>query len=368
MSDGQLHAIVGDDDFLVRQRSKEIFDELAQAYPDELSREIVDGRADRVDDVARILGEFRSAAGTLSLFGGGMLVWLNEANFLNQTRVGAAQGSKDELDKAKDDLGNLGEGTQVIFSACPVHRNHAFVKWLQKNAKYEDVSKNEKSDFAFRRIVEETSKECGITYASGAVEMLAAKIGGNARLAAEETRKLAAYLGGEGKEITEALVADLVPEFGEADFFEAAEAFSSGDLSWALEAIDRHFFHAKDARPLLSALQGRNRLAIQLRVLVDAGEIDPRSHLTKDVLDRVARKHAAHFAETDEKNPLNLFSQNPWYLGRLLPAAAKFPTRRLIDFQAEFIRAFDQLLGAPREDQPAILKELAIHCLSPDKR
>ena len=204
MPAGQLHAIIGDDDFLVRQRAKEIFDELAQAFPDELAREVVDGRADRVEEVARILGEVRSAAGTLSLFGGGKLVWLNEANFLNQTRVGAAQGSKDELDKTKDFLGSLGEGTGVVFSACPVHRNHAFVKWLQKNAKYEDVSKSEKGDLAFRRIVEETSRECGVAYAAGAVDMLAAKISGNARLGTEETRKLAAYLGDEGEEITEA--------------------------------------------------------------------------------------------------------------------------------------------------------------------
>ncbi|HIE71608.1 MAG TPA: hypothetical protein EYP98_16350 [Planctomycetes bacterium] len=51
MSDGQLHAIVGDDDFLVRQKAKEVFDSLLEHYPDDLSREIVDGRADRVDDV-----------------------------------------------------------------------------------------------------------------------------------------------------------------------------------------------------------------------------------------------------------------------------------------------------------------------------
>jgi DNA polymerase-3 subunit delta len=193
--------------------------------------------------------------------------------------------------------------------------------------------------------------------------MLAAKIGANTRLATEETKKLATYLGEESTEITEQLVADLVPEFGEADFFEAAEAFASGDLAWTLDAIDRHFFHAKDSRPLLSSLQGRNRLVIQIRVLIDSGEIDPRSRLNKDVLDRIARKRSVHFEDASEKNALNIFTQNPWYLGRLVPAAAKYNTRRLIDFQSQFIRAFEQLLGASKEDQPTIMKELAIRCL-----
>ena len=132
MSDGQLHAIVGDDDFLVRQKAKEVFDSLLEHYPDDLSREIVDGRADRVDDVERILKETRSAVQTLSLFGGGKLVWLNEVNFLNQTRVGASEGTKDALETAKETLGSIGEDNQVILSSCPVHRNHSFVKWLQK--------------------------------------------------------------------------------------------------------------------------------------------------------------------------------------------------------------------------------------------
>ncbi|NDH16870.1 MAG: hypothetical protein EBY48_07320, partial [Opitutae bacterium] len=50
-----LCVILGDDDFIVRQKAKEVFDQWAEDFPDDLSREIIDGRADRVDDVERIL-------------------------------------------------------------------------------------------------------------------------------------------------------------------------------------------------------------------------------------------------------------------------------------------------------------------------
>ena len=100
MSSNSLFAVLGDDDYLVRQRAKEIFEGFSEEFPDDLSREIVDGRADRVDDVERILQEAKSAGETLSLFGGGKLVWIMKPLY-NQTKTGAAQGSKAALEAFK---------------------------------------------------------------------------------------------------------------------------------------------------------------------------------------------------------------------------------------------------------------------------
>lgn len=359
MSEPCLVAVVGDDDYIVRQRAKEIYDGLLDDFPDDLSREIIDGRADKVESVEHILQEAKSAGGTLSLFGGGKLIWLNEINFLNQTKTGAAQGTKDALDSFKSFAEGL-EGSKIIISACPVHRNHSFVKWLQKNSTYEDVAKQEKEDVAFRRLVEDTAKECGVSFARGAVDYLAAKIGAHPRLGVEETKKMASYLGEENGEITEELILELVPDYGEGDFFEASEAFFSGKLEWAIDAIERHFFHGKDARPLLATLQNRNRLLIQLRVLIDGCELDPNQRLSKDLLEKIGQKYTKHFADPSEKTTLNLFSQNPWFLGRLLPLANKFSTRRLIDLQSNLIGAFEEVLAQPKEQHPSIFKNLVI--------
>ena len=73
MSDSSLIAIIGDDDYLVRQRAKEVFEGLSPDFPDDLSREIIDGRADKVEIVEQILNEAKTACETLSLFGGGKL-------------------------------------------------------------------------------------------------------------------------------------------------------------------------------------------------------------------------------------------------------------------------------------------------------
>jgi len=359
MQNGSLCAIIGDDDYIVRQKAKEVFDDWTKDFPDDLSREIIDGRADRVDDVLRILSEAKAATTTLSLFGGGKLVWINEANFINQNKTGADKGAKDALEDAKAFLEKL-EDSRVILSACPIHRGHGFVKWLQKNADFHDLAKNEKEDVAFRRLVEETASELEVKFAPGALDYLAGKIGAHPRLGVEETRKLASFLGSEGNEITEQMIINLVPDFGEGDFFEASEAFFSGKLDWALDAIDRHFFQGKDARPLLATLQNRNRLLIQLRVLVDGGELNPHDRMSKDLLDRLAAKHARHFDDPTEKTTLNVFSQNPWFLGRLLGLVKSFSARRLIDLQSHLIEAFEQVLAQPREQHATIFKNLVI--------
>ena len=366
-----IHTVIGDDDFLVRNRAKEIHAELAEKYPDEFSRETIDGKAERVEDALRILNEAKGATQTLSLFGDGKLVWLNEIDFLNQSRTGGSESCKDALEEAKEHFSKLPEGVSLLLSATPVHRSHGFIKWLQKNTEFEDLkskdSRGNPSFASFRLVVRETAQACSVEITSEATELLCAKIAGNVRLAAEEIRKLACYLGEETNQITEKHVAELVPEFGETDFFEAAEAFSSGDLNWALEAIDRYFFHGKDARPLLSSLQNRNRLLIQLRVLIDAREIRPNAKLNKQDFERLSHKHASHFADPSQKSALNVFSQNPWYLGRLLPAATKFSTRALIDFQARFIKTFEDLISVHKDDQAALLKQLAVQCLGKDK-
>lgn len=359
MSTSSLCVIIGDDDYLVRQRAKEVFDEWSKDFPDDLSREIIDGRADRVDDVERLLSEAKAATTTLSLFGGGKLVWINEVNFINQSKTGGSQGAKNALENTKGFLQNLGD-SKLLLSACPVHRGHAFVKWLQKHSDFQDLSKSEKEDHAFRRIVEDTAKELGVSFGTGALEYLAGKIGSHPRLGVEETRKLGSYIGKEGGEITEQMIIDLVPDFGEGDFFEASEAFFSGQLDWALEAIDRHFFQGKDARPLLATLQNRNRLLIQLRVLADGGEFNPNERMSKSLLERLAAKHAKHFDDPSEKTTLNLFSQNPWFLGRLIGLVKSFSARRLIDLQSHLIEAFEQVLAQPKEQHATIFKNLTI--------
>jgi DNA polymerase-3 subunit delta len=357
--------ICGDDDYLVSERGKEWFAEQTKDIADDLSKEVVDGRAGNVAEVEDAINRFTSAVQTLSLFGDRKVVWLKDVNFMANSQTGKAQGTLDLLDNLKAVLEKL-DSTQVgvLITAQPVYKVRSFYKWCQKNSDFTALAVDKNAATMYARMIQDECEQAGVTIARDAVQLLIGKVNGNSRLIVAETRKLATYVADTGEQITERLVTDLVPNFGDADFFEAADAFYSLKLDWTLQALRRHFFTNSESRPLLGSLQSRNRLLIQLRVLLDAGAIRLGGRgIAKSDLEAAARTYGHHFGESEEKSNLNVFTQNPWYLGNLAATASKVPLKKLIQFQIAFAEAFEGILERPNE-QEEVCRELAIKCLS----
>jgi DNA polymerase III subunit delta len=83
----------------------------------------------------------------------------------------------------------------------------------------------------------------------------------------------------------------------------------------------------------------------------------------KDSLDRAASIHASAFAGENGKSAFNVFTQNPWYLGRLAAPLNKLTLKHLVDFQKEFLRGFKEILNRPNEQEEA-MREMMVRCLS----
>jgi DNA polymerase III subunit delta len=358
--------IAGNDDFLVTRLGKAAFQEMTCELTDEFSQEIVDGAANNVGEVEAAVKQFALAVQTMPMFGGRKAVWLKDVSFFADTVTGRAEGTLTQVEFLKEILTALDPNeVDVLVSASPVDRRRVFFKWCEKNAAIQWVgSVGEKGggvDLA--GLAREEAKRHGITMTPGAVEMLVDKLNGHTRLIVEETAKLASYLGSGGGEVDEDLVLELVPNFGEGNFFESVDAFYSLDLRRTLDALRRHFFAGHDARPVITALQGRNRLLIQLRALVDAGliRVTPRG-IDKSGFDSAAARFSSSFGSDAEKSGFNVFTQNPWYLGKVAECLSKVSLKRLIDFQQAFLKAFEELISRPNQ-QEEVLREMAIRCL-----
>jgi DNA polymerase-3 subunit delta len=371
MASGKKFTFVcGNDDFLVGRLGKERHAALAEAVPDEFSREEINGFAANVGEVETAVNRFRDAVQTVSMFGGQRLVWLKDVNFLADTVTGRAESTLRLVEDLQQILDGLNPAeTAVLITAAPIDRRRSFPKWCEKNGDFVLVGGDgDNASEALAGVALAEARSLGASFAPGAVELLLAKVGANTRLIVEETRKLATYAAPAGPAnptqvvlIDEAQVAELTPNVAEGDFFEAAEAFFSGDLKWTLAALHRHFFAGGDARPVIAALQNRNRILLQVRALVDAGEVrvGPRG---LDGLPRAAGTFGQHFVGATEKSSYNLFTQNPWYVGKLA-GGAKLPTlRRLIDNQHEFIQAFEEIVRR-NDEQEEVLREMAVRCL-----
>lgn len=364
MSEKPFTFICGDDDYLVSERGKSWFAEQTKDLMDDLSKEIVDGRAGNIAEVEDAMSRFTSAVQTLSLFGERKVVWLKDVNFLADSPTGRAQGTLDLLENLKDVLQALdASAVGVLITAQPIDKRRSFYKWCQKAADFTLLAADKDAAQAYAKLIQDECHAAGLKIERDAVELLIAKVNGNTRLVVEETRKLCTFASGSDAPISEQLVNELVPNFGEGDFFEAADAFFSLKLDWTLEALRRHFFTNSESRPLLGSLQSRNRLLIQLRVLLDGGALRLGSRgIAKSDLEAAARSYGHHFGTTQDKSNLNVFTQNPWYLGRLADTAKRIPLKKLIAFQIAFADAFEAIIQRPNE-QAEVCRELAVKCL-----
>ncbi|CAM3039163.1 DNA polymerase III subunit delta [Rariglobus hedericola] len=360
--------VCGADDFLVNRLGKTRYDELTADVTDEFAREIISGFANNVGEVESAINRFRESVQTVSMFGGKRVVWFKDVNFLADSVTGRAESTLKLVDDLKELLATVDPAqVAIVITAAPIDRRRAFPKWCEKTADFSLVGggDGEGGSEALGGVILAEARELGVTFGEGAAQLLLAKVGANTRLLIEETRKLATFAGGpDGKAtvIEEAHVAELTANTAEGDFFEAAEAFFSGDLKWTLAALHHHFFTGGDARPIISAMQNRNRILIQVRALVDSGEarVGQRG---LDGLPKAATAYGHHFIGVTEKSAYNLFSQNAWYVGKLA-GSGKLPSlRRLIDNQQDFIRAFEEIVKRPNE-QNEVLREMAVRCLS----
>ena len=359
--------ICGPDDFIVNRLGQERFATLAgEAGADDFAREIVSGFAANVDEVTTAVNRFRDAVQTMPMFGGRRVVWLKDVNFLADTVTGRAEGTLAQVAALQELLAKVNpEEVTIVVTAAPVDRRRAFPKWCEGQADFLLAGGDgESAGEALAAVALQEARTAGASFGAGAVELLLQKVGANTRLLTEETRKLATYAG-EGGVIEEAQVEELTPNFAEGDFFAAADRFFAGDLRGTLAELQRHFFNGGDARPILSALQNRNRILLQCRVLLDTGELRPPGPygFDKAAWARAQAAYAEHFGGDAEKSSFNLFTQNQWYVGKLVGSAKLPAPRRLIDNQQEFVRAFEEIVRRPN-DQETVLREMAVRCLT----
>ena len=359
--------ISGDDDFLVSKKGHLFYEEKIQDITDDFSKEIIHGAAQNVGEVKTMLNNFRQSVQTRSMFGDKKIVWLRDVSFLADTVTGRAEGTKKLIEELQEELQQVDPNSvDVLITAFPVDRRRKEFKWFYKNANdARDFKGNEGSSEILTTLIRSETAELGTSLDAQAAELLIAKVGGNTRLVLEEVRKLSAYLGPQGGSITQRLITELVPNFGDSDFFESVEAFYSLDLTWTLDALRRHFFNNTESRGIIQSLQNRNRIMIQLRVLMDNKELVLSGRgFNKANFEQAAYIHSKHFGKLTDKSAYNIFTQNLWYLGnKIAPSTQKLSLKKLIDFQVNFLEAFENILANPTK-QEMVMRNLVVKSLS----
>ncbi|MDR0728348.1 MAG: hypothetical protein LBF21_01910 [Puniceicoccales bacterium] len=351
----RFYFLYGNDAYAIRRRAEELSRELTRAGQ---SLEIFQARGPTVAEAERCLKELQEALRSGDLFAPQCVFWLKQIDFLADSPTGHSEAVHRALEAFIATWKALGE-PPCLCSACPVDRRTRIFKQLCALGQAEFFPEAKTPAEALPRLRQMLQSE-GIVPEDGAAELLVERVGLSHQALAQEVEKLALYAG-PGERITPALVRELVPELQPDEFFEAVELFYAADLASALRGLERYFVHTREARPLLAALQQRNRLMLVLRYGVDTGALMLHSQrLSQTEWEAMAAQHQSLFPPK-EKNGFQVFQANFWYLSRLAKDLAPFSLATLLAFQQAFVGTFSQLIRC-HEPAEELMRQLFRRC------
>ncbi|PTY01745.1 hypothetical protein DB346_11155 [Verrucomicrobia bacterium LW23] len=189
--------IYGNDEALVKKRAQETADALMPE--DEMNFEVIDARADNVDDVLRKIDSLRAAVMTLPFFGGGKLVWWKNVNFMDESVMGKSVNIKAALESLLPELLQAdATSLTVLISADSWSKVKAFTKALAKakgvRTEVHDLPEARRgSETEIIAEIEERLREAGFDPRPGAGERLLQATGIDSTAWAAEIEKLCCY-------------------------------------------------------------------------------------------------------------------------------------------------------------------------------
>src|ERR1044071_5675529 len=127
-----LVLVCGEDEFAVKQRAKEIYQEWTRALGG-MDHEILDASVSNSSEALKVLGRVREALQTLPFFGSAKVVWLKDCNFLGEERAAATQAVTDTLvDLAEELKAFTWDNVRLVISRGKVQKRKVFYKSLDK--------------------------------------------------------------------------------------------------------------------------------------------------------------------------------------------------------------------------------------------
>ncbi len=334
--------VYGSDDFLVDRRARALYDTYC---PD---GEIF--QYDQKADLNHFIKNIHDALNTIPLFSPTNNLWIRGAKFLIETETGS---NHEVIEQLLILLKNNSQNNIIILSASPIDkRKKTFKEFSQLADCYEVSDINEKTAYTF---IKNVCMENNVQITHGAADVLQDLVGTDARLLKLELDKLATYIHGSHTTITKDDVSILIEASNYGNFFQQIEQFFSSDIDQTFDALDRYFSFNHESRSLLTGLQNRIRLIIQLRTLIDAKLLQPNATITAAQLNIIAQKL---YFENSAKSSYNIFSQNPWYLSKLITCALKYSMYNLLDLQVATMDALAES-AEKYDEQLSVVKNLA---------
>ncbi len=362
-----LLLICGDDEFAVKGRAKQIYQEWC-AELGGMDHEIIDASVSNSGEALRVLAKLREALQTLPFFGGAKVVWLQNCNFLGEERTASAQAVTETLGEISQELKSFDwQNVRLLISAGKVDKRKVFYKTIDKVGaveafagwSMEDKDWAAQAEMYARRSLRELKKEIN----EEALSELVVNVGPNIRLLSNEIEKLSLYVG-ERKQINEDDVSTIVTRNKQARAFALGDALGERNLPQLLSCLDEEMWEMKFDKQkseigMLYGLITKIRVLIFLKEMLSAGWLKLGNDYSRFKA-QIEKVPADALPEDKRFNPL---AMNPYVLFKALGQARNYTS-------AELVRAMDLLLQCNRQlvssklDESLVLQQALVRIVS----
>ena len=341
-----LLLVCGDDEFAVKQRAKQLYQEWCAALGG-MDHEIIDASVGNSGEALKALAKLREALQTLPFFGGAKVVWLQNCNFLGEERTASAQAVTETLGEISQELKSFDwTNVRLLISAGKVDKRKVFYKTIDKLGAVEtfagwsmdDKDWADQAETFARRGLRESKKEIS----DEALAQLVANVGPNVRLLSNEIEKLSLFVGARDK-INSDDISTIVTRNKQARAFALGDALGERNLPQLLRCLDEEMWEMqidkqKSEIGLLYGLITKVRVLIFLKEMINAGWVKLGGDYSrfKAQLEKVPAD-----AMPDDKR-FNPLSMNPYVLFKASGQARNYTS-------AELVRAMDLLLQCNRQ-------------------
>ncbi|HEY1663036.1 MAG TPA: DNA polymerase III subunit delta [Verrucomicrobiae bacterium] len=363
-----LALICGDDEFAVKKRAKELYQDWSVELGG-MDHEIIDATVSNSGDALNRVAKLREALQTLPFFGSGKVVWLRDCNFLGDERAAGTQAVTETLNELADELKNFQwQNVRLLISAGKVDKRKTFFKTLDKIGmveSFEALSADdrdwvERAEMAARTALRDRKKEIS----EEALSELIARVGPHTRQLENEIEKLSIFTG-DRKTIEFDDVTAICSQNKTARAFALGDALGDRDLPRLLRRLDEELWEVKFEKDkseigLLYGLISKVRAMLLLKEMIREGWIKPEMDYNrfKAQLERVPKDKLP----ADKKfNPLAL---NPYVLYKALPQVKKYSPGELVNAMDLLLRCNQRLVGSGL-DEALVLQQTLVQIVAP---
>lgn len=364
-SNSNIHVIIGSDEARVKEVALKLVQKLTPPDAGDFSNDVIEGTADNAEGAGQICNNVIQALQTMPFFGGAKVVWLKNANFLGDSVTGRAQAAVTGFENILDVIeAGIGTDVQFVLSATSLDKRRTAYKRLGKLAKIEVFDKPDTSRAGWEDAVmgqaSRWAREKGITFESGALELLVQMAGDDTRQMENELEKIDLYLG-ERRRAGLNTVRSLVSMSRAGVIWEIGNAIGMRDLKRALELLGTLVYQGQNPIGiLLAAIVPKVRSLLLVKDLVSKHKLSTGSYQAfTHSLDGLPSSVTAHLPRKKDGTGFNAF---PLFLA--IGESARFTLEELNDAFKACLEANSKLVTT-QLDTKLVLERLLISFLAP---